>query len=104
MALSPTNRTADKISIGPGRLTVQPDLSLQGHPEVMAIGAAIDAGIEEDFYISDLWDIFKTIFLRSKAVARSGDRATTWDRATTRVTRTAGATGGSANHRQTIMD
>jgi len=34
--------------------------------EVMAIGAAIDAGVDKDFYISDLWQILEKIYSHAK--------------------------------------
>jgi hypothetical protein len=34
--------------------------------EVLAIEAALEAGVEKDFYISDLFDILRNIFQRSK--------------------------------------
>ena len=34
--------------------------------EVLALSAAIDAGVEKDFYISDLWQILEKIYSHSK--------------------------------------
>ena len=51
-------------------------LSIKG--EVIALGAAVHEGVEEDFYISDLWQILEKIYSHSKYDPSQTKAAEVW--------------------------